>query len=426
MSAAVSETRRFAGGRRQTTQAAKLMREITRVTHLTPSGLMMSTTAVLFWGLGRFVGGTPLYLIAYGLIIVVLGALLVGRRPLPLEGRRGAARARLAEGETVSVDVALTATRRVATFILEERVPEGLGDAAQVPVASLDVGDDVEHSYKLTCDRRGVYKLGPLVAKWRDPFGLTEREAVLAEPFEMLVHPSREVVQDRPLTRLFEDPPLRPPVSKPWPHGFEFYGMRDYAPGDDVRRVVWRAYARTGQLLVREAEQGITDKITIVLDQNIRTHSPGAVSESFETGVKTVASLAVRHLREGYSVTIEGCGSKLVGPVRGGDSAMRVLDELARVERDKSTLVDPIMRLVNNANRDNHIVIVTPSLDADVESRLALLTQRGASVLIAALVWDELAAETMARGAALGCQVIEIRPGATLAAAFRREVGAGR
>ena len=35
---------------------------------------------------------------------------------------------------------------------------------------------------------------------------------------------------------------------------------------DDIRKIVWRAYARTGQLLVREAEQGITDKITLVVD----------------------------------------------------------------------------------------------------------------------------------------------------------------
>src|SRR5438046_9945733 len=47
----------------------------------------------------------------------------------------------------------------------------------------------------------------------------------------------------------------------------------DLTPGDDVRRIVWRAFARTGQLLVRESEQGITDKVTILLDQNAEHHS---------------------------------------------------------------------------------------------------------------------------------------------------------
>ena len=38
---------------------------------------------------------------------------------------------------------------------------------------------------------------------------------------EVIVHPSTENVQDRPLTRQWEDPPIRPPRSKPWPSGFD-------------------------------------------------------------------------------------------------------------------------------------------------------------------------------------------------------------
>ena len=152
-----------------------------------------------------------------------------------------------------------------------------LGQNARIPVASLEPGESVDHAYQLTCWRRGVYQLGPLVARWGDPFGFTEREAVLCEPFEFLVHPSTELVQDRAFTRLWEDPPVRPPMSKPWPSGMEFYGMREYTPGDDIRRVVWRAYARTQQLLVREAEQGITDQINIILDGHRENHSKGTL-----------------------------------------------------------------------------------------------------------------------------------------------------
>ena len=62
--------------------------------------------------------------------------------------------------------------------------------------------------------------------------------------------------------------------------------MREYAPGDDLRRIVWRAQARTGKLMVREAEQGITDHITIILDTDRGTHSRDGegLSESFEAG----------------------------------------------------------------------------------------------------------------------------------------------
>ena len=183
-------------------------------------------------------------------------------------------------------------------------MPERLGAPVRVPITKLPSGQTVTHRYGLRCARRGVYEVGPLVAVAGDPLGLTHRETVVAEPFELLVHPRIELVSDRPLTRQFEDPPIRPPVSKPWPSGLEFYGMREYVPGDDLRRIVWRATARTGKVMVREAEQGITDHITIILDTDRGAHSRDGegLSESFETGVRAAASLGVRHLREGYEV----------------------------------------------------------------------------------------------------------------------------
>ena len=267
--------------------------------------------------------------------------------------------------------------------------------------------------------------MGPLVAKWGDPFGFTRREVTLVDPVEVLVHPGVEVIDDRPLTRLFEDPPIRPPVSKPWPTGMEFYGMRAYAPGDDVRRVVWRAFARTGQLLVREAEQGITDKITILLDQDLQHHSRGEVSGSFEAGVKVAASLGVRHLRDGFSVALEGSQGRLLPVLRGGMSQLQLLDALARVERVKAPLNESIMRLVGDNLRNTHLVVITPRLDSASAARLDILLQRGISVLVVALLWGEESAETLGRASSLGAQVVEVRPNIPLAVAFRHLVGAG-
>src|SRR5205823_11836215 len=147
-----------------------------------------------------------------------------------------------------------------------------------------------------------VYEIGPLAAQWSDPLGLSESEQVLAKPVRLIVHPAVELVHDRPLARKWEDPPIRPPQTKPWPAGFEFYGMRDYVPGDDLRRVVWKAVARTGKLLVREAEQGITDQINILLDTDPEWHRAGDPSDTFETAVRVAASAGVGHLRNGFSV----------------------------------------------------------------------------------------------------------------------------
>src|SRR5918912_212910 len=62
----------------------------------------------------------------------------------------------------------------------------------------------------------------------------------------------------------------------------EFADYRRYAPGDDFRRIDWRAYARLERLFLRvfEAEENIT--VTILLD----------CSDSMHHGAPTKASLA--------------------------------------------------------------------------------------------------------------------------------------
>ena len=426
MAMTLSETRQFSERARAAASIrARALRAVTRATGLTSSGMILVAVSITAWILGRVIAGRPLYLLSYGGFTVLLLSWGIGRRPLPLVGKRADARSRRREGETISMEVSLTSERRLSTFILEEHVPSVLGQNARIPVASLDPGESVDHAYRLTCWRRGVYELGPLVARWGDPFGFTEREAVLCEPFEFLVHPSTEIVQDRPFTRLWEDPPVRPPMSKPWPSGMEFYGMREYTPGDDIRRVVWRAFARTRQLLVREAEQGITDQVIIILDGDRGNHSKGLFSESFETGVRAAASLALWHLREGFSVIVEGNEKRLVGPIRGPNAPMQLLDALARHELEDKPVTDAISRVVHNRSRDAHVAVITPLLERDSASSLELLIERGWSVLVVALLWDELAAETLAAAARLGCQVAEIRPNAPLAVAFRNVVGGG-
>lgn len=418
-----ASTRRFAESAAEASRlTARLRRGITRATGLTISGQILLVVAVAFWALGRYAGGRPLYMLAYGVIVVLVASKLLTRRRPPFEGARGNTHPRVVEGADVAMSVTLNSERRVTNLVLEEGLPIVFGQQAKLPVAVVSPAAPVEHAYSVTTWRRGVYELGPLTVRWGDPFGLTKREATLADTFPLVVHPSVEPVTDRPLTRMWEDPPFRPPVSRPWPSGMELYGMRSYQPGDDVRRIVWRAFMRTGQVLVQEAEQGISDKVVILLDSDRRQHSKGLVSESFEAGVRTVASLGVHHLSEGYEVTVEGNTGTIAGPLRSGPAKLRLLDELARLDLDDSTLKDGMARLTSLASRDVHLLIVTPYLDRESATRLKLLTGRGVQATVVALVWDEDQTENLTRATAFRAQVVEIRPNTPLAVAFRREV----
>ena len=394
---------------------------------LTKAGYIALVGAVALWLVGYAIAGTATYLAAYGALAFVLIALLLAPRRLGLVGERAGLFPRAQEGDRLEVEVKLTARRSVSTFLLEERLPSQLGQPVRVPIVKLNAKAEASHHYSVRATRRGVYQIGPLVAVAGDPMGLSRRETVVAKPFELLVHPSVEQVSDRPLTRQYEDPPIRPPVSKPWPSGLEFYGMREYVPGDDLRRVVWRATARTGKVMVREAEQGITDHITIILDTDRGTHSHDeeGLSESFEAGVRAAASLGVKHLREGYEVRVETNSGPLTRPLRGAGSQLLLLDATARLQLSRDPVSAVIMRLIANARRDAHNILITPRLGEREAAQLRLLLNTGVSVMVVALLWNDEHADTLTTAAALGCQVAAVHPGQDLATALTGEIGAG-
>jgi uncharacterized protein (DUF58 family) len=401
--------------------------ELQRRIGITRSGQIAILSAVILWFAARLVAGTAMYLFAYGAALLVIVSYLIAPRRLRLEGTREGLFPRVQQGDRLDIEVKVTAKRSLSTLVLEERVPERLGKPVRVPITKLSSGQTLSHRYGLRCSRRGVYNVGPLVAIAGDPLGLSQRETVVAEPFELLVHPRVEIAEDRPLTRQFEDPPIRPPVSKPWPSGLEFYGMREYTPGDDLRRIVWRASGRTGKIMVREAEQGVTDKVVMVLDTDRGSHSRDGegYSESFEAGIRVAASLGVKHLRDGYEVRTETNGGPLTRPLRGAGKQLMLLDGLARLELSRAPLVQVFTRMLTRPARDAHHVIITPRLGVAEAAQLRLLLNRGLSVLVVALLWDEENADTMGTAAALGCAVAGMHPGDDVASVLYGSMGAG-
>lgn len=65
-------------------------------------------------------------------------------------------------------------------------------------------------------------------------------------------------------------------VSKSSRGGLEFAGIRRYVPGDDVRRIAWRASARAPYLLVKECEDEVAFCLKILIDvsRSITEHFP--------------------------------------------------------------------------------------------------------------------------------------------------------
>ena len=107
-------------------------------------------------------------------------------------------------------------------------------------------------------------------------------------------------------------------------YGNEVFGVREYRPGDSLRRIHWRSSARRGELVVREYEPPGLQTLTILVDP-----TPPSVPMADQIA-RLAASEAWDCIREGGRVVIGGPGLEPAGPSR---DLWVLLEWLARYPR---------------------------------------------------------------------------------------------
>src|SRR5262249_19011098 len=123
---------------------------------------------------------------------------------------------------------------------------------------------------------RGRAALGDVRVRVRGPHGLVERQARFAGELELAVEPA--------LLRLSET--LRLTASERWQDlgvrtlrrrgGLsEFESLREYVPGDELRHVDWKAFARRGKPMVRSYQVERGQELILLLDCGRRMRALG-------------------------------------------------------------------------------------------------------------------------------------------------------
>jgi len=134
--------------------------------------------------------------------------------------------------------------------------------------------------------RRGYIHLSGVQLARTDPFGLFRSIRYQALPERLLVLPIRYTV-----------PPLALPGSRKHQPGgvnlamsvgdaVEFVALREYRPGDPLRHIHWRSWARQGKPIVKELQDEFFVRHALILD----TFATPAQHVLFEAGVSVAAS----------------------------------------------------------------------------------------------------------------------------------------
>jgi uncharacterized protein (DUF58 family) len=157
-------------------------------------------------------------------------------------------------------------------------------------------------SYKVS-GPRGGYEFESVRVKINDPFRVTSRVVELPAKGQLFIFPIvlrlRHVAIHPRRTRVYAGMiPARVGGT-----GTEFFGVRDYHPGDPPRVINWRASAHHEDVLyANEFQQERVADVGIVLDGRMRTNEFAHGHSLFEHSVQAAAAVADALLAQGNRV----------------------------------------------------------------------------------------------------------------------------
>ncbi len=203
-------------------------------------------------------------------------------------------------------------------------------------------------------ERRGVYPLPDIVLVTSFPFGLIECRRRVTDDREIVVYP--RVLPAR--TALLEQAEGRADLLKTTAgDGDEFFSLREYVPGDDMRRVAWKASARSSTLLVRDLERQTSRFVLFTFDNRWQTDIDD-FDEHFESVIEVIASLAFTLLARQYTVALILADDSL--PEGEGQSQfIKLLEKLARLKPAESDLPSPFDAATPDARGVTNLFVTT-------------------------------------------------------------------
>jgi uncharacterized protein (DUF58 family) len=242
----------------------------------------------------------------------------------------------------------------------------------------------------LKAPARGYYRLGPATLYSGDIFGFFEAERHEDKPESFIVYPKiysmpeLGLPSERPFgerkgrERIFEDPS-------------RIAGLRDYRPGDPMRRIDWKASARRQALQSKVYEPSATLHMLVAVNVHTLAHSwEGYVPEILENILSVAGSVAQYGFASGYAIGLVANGAfpesdrPMRVPVgRRSDQLARVLEALAVIGPLTLVSLDSVLDKEAQAFPFGAtLVCVTARLDAPLAASLRRISDAGHSVTL--------------------------------------------
>ena len=267
--------------------------------------------------------------------------------------------------------------------------------------------------------RRGGYVLGPTTVTSGDPFGIFRVSQQLPARFSLMVLPMIFPIGE------FATPPGLMPGGKAirrksidiTPHAS---GVREYIPGDPMKRIHWPTSIRRDQLMVKEFEQDPQSEVWLFLDTHKGVHfaRPDMESDSYpvddllllrrrqvklqpsslEYAVSITASLAhyfIGQRRAVGLVTASYRNYAVISAERSERQEAKILEEMAFLQAESSyTLPGLVTAQMGQLPQGSSAILVTPMIWSELLLAVDSLQRRKLRPVVVLLMVESFGSRT--------------------------------
>lgn len=213
-------------------------------------------------------------------------------------------------------------------------------------IPDIGPGEKKEIKVSLKTIKRGVLHLDGYFIIKKDPFSLMRRMLFFKEEINVISLPK---IYNTDIERISE-------VRKYNQGGIvsaikvgnseEFISLREYKPGDIIKRMHWKSFAKTQKPVVKEFSDEFFSRYGLILD----TFSEKTYNENFEAAVSVAASV-IYGIELGDSLIdlmFLGTEKYIFTGGRGVVNQEKMLEILSAVSTNKSEDIEPLMEMVRS------------------------------------------------------------------------------
>ncbi len=314
-------------------------------------------------------GDVELLLAALFLLVSQIFAIALVRlrdTNIAVNRRLGSATVHDGDSTTVTLLIENQSRRAIGNISIEDDVNQ-LG-VATFEVARLRRGESTTATYRVTCRPRGVYRVGPTMVSASDPLGLAETRLPTGPVDRIVVYPALEDLSGFPIVR-GQDPAMqasRPEHSRRG--GEDFYTLREYQRGDDLRRVHWPSSAKTDELMIRQLETPWQSRALVLLDVRDASYES---RDAFEKAVSGAATIVTHLVGSGFDADLWAGDAEPIDASRYGSA----MERLALVQPDPAIDIQAVATRIRQKGGGGALVMITGIADRSLLSVQQLLSR---------------------------------------------------